>query len=89
MPTQYTIRDVPNQLDAALRKRKELTGRSLNSIVIEDLETLYGISVGKKDSLADSLDWFIGSKSLDDKTLKTLEDMRGEQKRLALRELDT
>ena len=41
---QYTIRKVPNVLDAALRRRAREQGKSLNEVVIEALAMGAGIS---------------------------------------------
>lgn len=37
MPTQYTIRGVPNDLDSRLRRLAKLKGQSLNRIVLDQL----------------------------------------------------
>ena len=41
---QYTIRNVPGSLDAALRRRAQEQGKSLNEIAIEALARGAGIS---------------------------------------------
>ncbi len=41
---QYTIRNVPTSLDAALRQRAQEQGKSLNEIAIEALARGAGIS---------------------------------------------
>lgn len=41
---QYTIRNVPNSLDAALRRRAQEQGKSLNEVAIEALARGAGIS---------------------------------------------
>jgi plasmid stability protein len=41
---QYTIRKVPNSLDAALRRRAREQGKSLNEIAIEALARGAGVS---------------------------------------------
>ncbi len=41
---QYTIRNVPNRLDAALRKAARERGKSLNEVAIEALARGAGIS---------------------------------------------
>ncbi|HUB94045.1 MAG TPA: hypothetical protein VMB52_06095 [Verrucomicrobiae bacterium] len=60
--TQYTIRSIPAKLDAALRRRVQKSGKSLNDVLIETLAIGAGIS---PDADFDDLDWFIGNKSLD------------------------
>jgi plasmid stability protein len=41
---QYTIRKVPNSLDAALRRRAQEEGKSLNEVAIEALARGTGVS---------------------------------------------
>ena len=41
---QYTIRKVPNSLDAALRRRAREQGKSLNDVAIEALARGAGVS---------------------------------------------
>lgn len=41
---QYTIRKVPNSLDAALRRRAREQGKSLNEVAIEALARDAGLS---------------------------------------------
>jgi len=55
---QYTVRGVPPDLDAELRREAQTTGKTLNALVVETLEH------AKLSSLAvihDDLDWFVGS----------------------------
>jgi hypothetical protein len=79
-------------VDAALRKRAKLTGRSLNRIVVEDLAAQSGVPLQQtpNQTLADELSWFIGS-GIDDETLQILEQEDKEQKKLMAKEwkLDT
>jgi hypothetical protein len=54
---QYTVRGVPPDLDAELRREARTTGKTLNSLVVETLQQ------AKLPSCAvvhDDLDWFIG-----------------------------
>jgi hypothetical protein len=54
---QYTVRGVPPDLDAKLRREARTTGKTLNSLVVETLEH------AKLPSSAvthDDLDWFVG-----------------------------
>ena len=41
---QYTLRNIPNSLDAALRQRARLQGKSLNQVLIEALARDAGLS---------------------------------------------
>ncbi len=58
---QYTIRNIPPQLDRALRKRAALTGKSLNQIVVEDIAAQNNILPASDTGLLASLSWFVGS----------------------------
>jgi plasmid stability protein len=42
---QYTIRNVPDDVDLLLRQRAEVTGRSLNTLVVEALRRGIGAVV--------------------------------------------
>jgi hypothetical protein len=52
---QYTIRGIPETVDAALRERARATGRSLNEAVIDALADGVGITgaVRRRRDLAD------------------------------------
>lgn len=84
---QYTIRNVPPKLDQALRKRAQITGKSLNTVVIEDIASQYNINLASTDDASDSLDWFIGSGPLDDDVLNAIEEDSINQKELTKKEL--
>ncbi len=70
---QYTIRKIPNQLDDYLRRQAKISGKSLNQVIIDELSQNAGMD---DRSLTESLDWFIGSKQIDQKVedALTLED---------------
>jgi hypothetical protein len=60
MPSiQYTVRGIPAELDAQLRREAHDTGKSLNSLVIETLEHA---KLSSSPVIHDDLDWFIGSR---------------------------
>lgn len=59
---QYTIRSIPPQVDEALRKRAQTTGKSLNETTLEALAK--GVGVVPAATFND-LNWFIGQKTLD------------------------
>ncbi len=63
---QYTIRSIPPNVDKALRRRAQKTGKSLNEVVIEVLTSATGESTTPEEY--NDLNWFIGNKSLDDAT---------------------
>lgn len=79
---QYTIRNIPEPVDRYLRKRAKLTGQSLNQVVVDELSEKAGIG---KQSLIESLDWFIGS-GIDQATLDALEQEDRLQKKIAEKE---
>lgn len=56
---QYTVRGVPEDLDAELRKEARATGRTLNAVVVETLEQ----AKRPAGRVHDDLDWFVGSAS--------------------------
>ena len=81
MPThkiQYTIRDIPPATDRRLRKLAKIRGKSLNEVVVDELSA----QNTAKGSLVDSLDWFFGSNTIDDATIKFLEEDDKIQKEL-------
>lgn len=86
--TQYTVRSVPPRLDRALRKRAQLTGKSLNRLIIEDLAARASVPLDQPPAknMAEQLAWFIGS-GIDDETLQALADEDKVQKALMAREL--
>lgn len=78
---QYTIRNVPPVTDRRLRKLAKISGKSLNEVIIEEISAKDMLD--KKDaSLVDSLDWFFGSNTIDDATIKFLEEEDKTQKEL-------
>jgi len=62
--TQYTIRSIPSNVDTALRRRAQKTGKSLNEVAVEALAKGAGVT---PNASFNDLDWFIGSKALDNK----------------------
>lgn len=74
--TQYTIRSIPQKLDATLRDKARKSGKSLNEIVLETLAR--GTGIGNKTARFHDLDWFMGSRSLDksfDEAIKWLDSL--------------
>jgi hypothetical protein len=60
---QYTIRRVSPALDAQLRREAAETGRTLNAVVVQALESA---KLPAMASEHDDLDWFIGGVSVAD-----------------------
>jgi hypothetical protein len=52
---QYTIRGVPPAVDAVLRERARVTGKTLNQVVIEALAEGAGISLQRKRRNVDDI----------------------------------
>ena len=79
---QYTLRNIPRPLDQYLRKRAQLSGKSLNQVIIDELSEKI---TDTRTPISNSLDWFIGS-GIDDATLQALEQEDKVQKDLAKKE---
>ena len=56
---QYTIRNVPRDVDRALRQKAKAQGKSINEAALEALRQGVGLN-GEVQRHAD-LDWFFGS----------------------------
>jgi hypothetical protein len=63
---QYTVRGVPPDLDAELRREASTTGRTLNALVVETLEHA---KLPPASVIHDDLDWFVGSTTRDEGNL--------------------
>ncbi len=68
---QYTIRNIPPAVDAALRRRARSRGKSLNQIALEELSKAAG-----EDRVFDDLDFLAGSWVADAETDKALAEQR-------------
>ena len=55
---QYTVRGVPPDLDAELRREAQTTGKTLNALVVETLERA---KLPSSAIVHDDLDWFVSS----------------------------
>ena len=55
---EYTVRDVPPALDAELRREAQMTGKTLNALVLQTLEQA---KLPSSVIVHDDLDWFVGS----------------------------
>jgi hypothetical protein len=55
---QYTVRGVPPDLDAELRREARTSGKTLNALVVETLEHA---KLPSPTAIHDDLDWFVGS----------------------------
>ena len=73
---QYTIRNVPQHVDRALRRRAKQSGKSFNQVVVDAL----GEGAGERRPVFDDLDFMIGSMSKSE--AKTLDREVVEQRRV-------
>jgi hypothetical protein len=55
---QYTVRGVPPDLDAELRREARTRGKTLNALVVETLEHA---KLPSPTVTCDDLDWFVGN----------------------------
>ena len=85
---QYTIRGIPREVDRVIRKKAKLTGMSLNQLIVSDITKANGVSLKPKDKGAlTGLEWFIGAGTLDDATMRALEDDDRAQKAMFKKEM--
>jgi hypothetical protein len=71
--TQYTIRQVPHKLDAFLRRQARLQGKSLNQTVLDYIKQATKLDLEASD---DNFDWLIGAGTMDDATLRAIDEQR-------------
>ena len=80
MPVQYTLRNVPPELDAALRERARRESRSLNEVALEALRRDVGL-LGERPRKRD-LSSFAGTWVEDPAVDDALADQRRVDERL-------
>lgn len=76
---QYTIRNIPPAVDRYLRKRAQISGQSLNQVIIDELSSNAGLRSG---GMTESLDWFIGGGTMGDDERRALDEADKQQKEL-------
>lgn len=81
---QYTIRNISPALDSVLRRRAKQRKKSLNAVVIEELEKAVGLAP-KQVSAAEALKEFFGV-GFDPEVAKILDEDDRQQKELTRRE---
>lgn len=80
---QYTIRNIPTEVDRYLRQRARLSGLSLNQVVVDELSE----KVSKPGTdLVSSLDWFIGDGSIGEDVTCAIDSDDKAQKQLVREE---
>jgi len=73
-PIRYTIRDVPSELDRALRERMRNEGLSLNTVLRETLKR--GAGLGTQPVINHDFDDLAGQWVRDEACEEVLEDIR-------------
>jgi hypothetical protein len=63
---QYTIRSVPEKLDAFMRRQARLSHKSLNQTVLDYLTQAARLDMQAE---ADDFSWIIGANTIDSKSL--------------------
>jgi hypothetical protein len=61
---RYTLRNIPKNLDRALRARAKAEGKSLNKTLLDAIGLALGFN--RRIREYDDLDWFFGGNSIDD-----------------------
>jgi len=80
---QYTVRNIPEPVNNYLRKKSDLSGKSLNQTIIDELSEKAGLPT---DDILTSLSWFIGS-GIDKETLRAIDEEDAVQKAIFAKEL--
>lgn len=57
---QYTVRNIPPQVDEALRRRAKKAGKSFNQTIVDELSKASGAKTADK-LVHHDLDWLLGS----------------------------
>lgn len=68
---QYTIRDIPKEVDKALRAKARAEGASLNEVAVRTLAK--GLGLDGVPCVYDDLDWFLGSGGLERAVTQAIE----------------
>jgi hypothetical protein len=68
---QYTIRDIPKEVDKALRAKAKAEGTSLNEVALRTLAK--GLGLDGAPRVYDDLDWFLGSGGLEPAVTRAME----------------
>ncbi len=72
---QYTIRNIPPQVDQTLRKRAKKAGKSFNQTVVDELSKATGARV-EGPRVYHDLDWFFGSGGIGPEEQKAFDAQR-------------
>ncbi len=71
---QYTIRNIPAEVDRALRKKAKAEGTSINQAALDALRRGVGLD-GENGRRYTDLDWFFGSWVADPEFARAVADM--------------
>jgi len=71
---QYTIRNIPREIDQALRKKAKAEGKSLNQAAVDALKR--GLNLGEEPVVHRDLDFLIGTWVEDPEFDKAIADQR-------------
>lgn len=69
---QYTIRNIPEDLDKKLRLRSKKRGESFNKTLIQALNS----STAQNNNASSDMDWFYGSGDIGSEELQAFADQR-------------
>jgi plasmid stability protein len=67
---QYTLRNIPKNLDRALRDKARAERKSLNAVALDALKR--GLGLNGEAVRYDDLDWFFGGNTIDANSLKAM-----------------
>lgn len=72
MSIQYTIRNIPPEVDMALKKRAKISNKSFNQVVVEELSKTVQYAGDSS-----RFDWLVGTMTREDAEIfdKTLSDL--------------
>ncbi len=77
---QYTIRNIPDAVDTALRRRAREGAQSLNAVILDALARGAGLDTLRRRRR--SLEGIAGSGALDSRVLKGLKEQRKVERKL-------
>jgi hypothetical protein len=72
---QYTIRSVPPTLDLFFRKEAKRTDQSLNQVLLDYLYVGAKPDI-KADEIASNFDWMFGLDTIEEVSLKAIQEQR-------------
>jgi|GEM_PF-1456665 hypothetical protein len=75
---QYTIRSVPPQLDAFLRRQARISNRSLNQVVLDYVAQAARLDMRSQE---DDFSWLIGANAIDAASLQAIRDLKAVDKK--------